>query len=78
VLGLPYHFCLYEVVGATPGLTLAALLALAGNGAFAWPLVLQPLRGRTPAILARLQRTVYGLAAVALASELFLVAAHAV
>jgi len=76
VLQLPYHHCIYELITDIPALSFAAVMALLGNGCLLWPLALQLWQGRAPDEIADLQRSVYGLGAVALATELLIVGVH--
>jgi hypothetical protein len=78
VLQLPYHHCLYELLTDTPALGLAALMTVAGNGCLIWPAVLQLWRSRAPQAVDEMQRHVYELAAVALASALLIAVVHAI
>lgn len=73
VLGLPYHHCLYELLTGTPGLGVAALLAVVGSAGLIWPALLAPWRQRAPAAIAAVQQAVYGVCAVALLSALLIV-----
>ncbi|MCP3916382.1 MAG: hypothetical protein GY711_12565 [bacterium] len=76
VLGLPYHHCLYELLTDTPAFGPAALAAVLGGGALLWPLALEVHRRGNPDAARRMQRAVFGFAAVALASEGILVGVH--
>jgi hypothetical protein len=76
VLGLPHHHCVYELFTGTLALGPAALLAVAGTGALCWAALLEPFRARAPAGVATLQRTVWALGAIAIASEALIVAVH--
>jgi hypothetical protein len=75
LLGLPHHHCVYELVSGSPDLALAAALAIAGNACLLWPLPLElssgPERGDS---IAGLQQGILGGCAVALASELAILA----
>ena len=76
VLELPYHHCIYELLTDTLALGPAALLAVSGTGALLCPALLEPFRARAPGAVAALQRTLWGLGAVALASEALIVGVH--
>ena len=76
VLQLPYHHCLYELITDFPAFSIAALLTVLGNGGLVWPLLLGVWRRRAPDVVAALQRRVYALCAVALASAALIVAVH--
>jgi hypothetical protein len=74
VLGLPYHHCLYELVGRTPDFGLILLLGAIGAAAAFWAplaaLARWPFpRGRTPEALA-------GAGTLALAAAALMVAVH--
>ncbi|HKQ61754.1 MAG TPA: hypothetical protein VJS92_10705, partial [Candidatus Polarisedimenticolaceae bacterium] len=77
VLGLPYHHCIYELLTDTLALGPAALMAVAGSAGLAWPLALQFGRRCDPETIGAVQRAIYRYCAVALASELWIVAIHA-
>ncbi len=76
VLGLPYHHCPYELITDTPALGFAALCAVGGSAGLLWPAALATCRRRAPEAVAAVQRGVYGVCAVALASELLIVGVH--
>lgn len=76
VLELPYHHCLYELVTDIPAFSLAAVLALVGHGCLCWPVALEFFRGRQPDAVGRVQAGIFGFCAVAIASELLIVAVH--
>ncbi len=78
VLQLPYHHCIYELITNIPALSFAAVMALLGNGCLLWPLALQVWHARAPEAIADLQRSIYGLAAITLATELLIVGVHIV
>lgn len=78
VLGLPYHHCVYELLTDTIALGPAAALAVVGNAGLLWPLLLQLRRGQAPEVVGAIQRRVYALCAVALASELLIAAIHGI
>jgi hypothetical protein len=76
VLELPYHHCVYEVLTEAPALALAALMTLAGNGCLLWPPALEVWKGRAPQAIFNLQRSIYGLCAIALSSAAVIVTVH--
>ena len=76
VLELPYHHCLYELVTDIPAFSLAAVLAVVGHGCLCWPVALEFFRGRQPDSVRSVQAGIFGFCAVAIASELLIVAVH--
>ena len=78
VLQLPYHHCLYELLTDTPVLGAAALLTLAGHGGLCWALGLRFFRRHSAYTVSSLQSAIYGLSALAITSELLIVAFHCV
>jgi hypothetical protein len=77
VLQLPYHHCIYEVLTEVPVMALAAILTVFGNGALTWPLLLSPCSRRAPSEIAHVQRAIYKLCALALATSAIIVLTHA-
>jgi hypothetical protein len=77
VLGLPYHHCVYELLTNTLALGPAAICAVAGNACLLWPVALAPWRSRAPQAIENVANAVYVGCAVALATEILIVAVHA-
>jgi len=76
VLQLPYHHCIYEVLTEVPVMAVAAIMTVFGSGALTWPLFLAFWTDRAPAEIARVQRSIGRLCALALASAAIIVLTH--